>query len=364
VIRTFKVERKHTDLVSKPTLFKALKYVNKKTVKTPLLLMDREKIREKVSMIGKNIMNSKVFYAVKANSDIKILKFISRFNIGFEVASEGELGILSSLGVEPGRIISSNPVKSHTFLKMTSAYGVNYFAFDSREEVNKLSRFAPQSNVYVRITVPNEGSEWPLSKKFGVELDEAVSLLLYAREKRLKPAGITFHVGSQCTNIYNWNIALDKSKALWKLAERKNIKLNTLNIGGGYPINYTKSVLKVDFIEKHINALIYERFPENINIMIEPGRAVVGDAGTLVASVIGKAVRGDENWMYIDVGVFNGLMESVGGIQYSYLAESSKKSRKRMCCLNLMWQVLCLYSRAEPIQHRTHQSLTDLRYRK
>lgn len=330
MIRTFKVERKHTDLVSKPTLFKALKYVNKKTVKTPLLLMDREKIREKVSMIGKNIMNSKVFYAVKANSDIKILKFISRFNIGFEVASEGELGILSSLGIEPGRIISSNPVKSHTFLKMTSAYGVNYFAFDSREEVDKLARFAPQCNVYVRITVPNEGSEWPLSKKFGVELDEAVSLLLYAREKRLKPVGITFHVGSQCTNIYNWNIALDKSRALWKLAERKNIQLNTLNIGGGYPINYTKSVLKVDFIEKHINALIYERFPENINIMIEPGRAVVGDAGTLVASVIGKAVRGDENWMYIDVGVFNGLMESVGGIQYSYLAESSKKNRKRI----------------------------------
>ncbi len=330
MIRTFKVEKLHTELVSKSTLFKALKYVNKKTVKTPLLLMDREKVREKISTIGKNIRNARVFYAVKANSDIKIVRFINRHNVGFEIASEGELKILSRLGVEPERIISSNPVKSHKFLKMTAAYGVKHFAFDSREEVEKLARFAPRSRVYVRITVPNEGSEWPLSKKFGVELGEAVNLLVYAGEKKLKPIGITFHVGSQCTNIDNWNIALDKTRALWTLAEKKGIRLNTINIGGGYPINYTKSVMKVDFIEKHINKLIYERFPENIQIFLEPGRAVVGDAGTFIASVIGKAERDDENWLYIDVGVFNGLMESVGGIQYSYLIESSKGARRRV----------------------------------
>ncbi|HDH50941.1 MAG TPA: type III PLP-dependent enzyme, partial [Nitrospirae bacterium] len=290
--------------------------------------MDREKIREKASIIGKNINNSKVFYAVKANPDEKVIKLINKLNLGFEIASEGELKILSALGVSPERIISSNPVKSLSFLKMASSYGVNYFAFDSAEEVDKLARFAPGCNVYVRIAVPNEDSEWPLSKKFGVELDDAAGLLSYAGNKGLKPCGITFHVGSQCTNIYSWNTALDKTKALWDLAEKKGLRLDTLNIGGGYPINYTKNVVKVEAIEKNVNSLIYDKFPKDTKVLIEPGRAVVGDAGIFVASVIGKARRGSGNWLYLDVGVFNGLMESVGGIKYTYLAESLQQTKK------------------------------------
>lgn len=329
MLRTFKVEKLHTELVTKSTLFKALKYVNKKTFTPPLLLMDKEKIKEKVSMIGKNIRNSKVFYAVKANADVGIIKLIDKLDLGFEISSEGELKMLSSIGVDPKKIISSNPVKSLKFMKMARLYGVNYFAYDSVDEIDKLAKFAPHCNVYIRLSVPNEGSEWPLSKKFGVELDDAVTLLSYARDKGLNPIGITFHVGSQCTNIYNWNTALDKAKALWDLVERKRIKLDTLNIGGGYPINYTKNVIKVEAIEKNVNNLIYEKFSKHIKIFIEPGRAVVGDAGIFVTSVIGKAKRADENWLYIDVGVFNGLMESVGGIKYSYLVESSRQTKQK-----------------------------------
>jgi len=197
------------------------------------------------------------------------------------------------------------------------------------DEADKLMKYIPGCSVYIRLSVPNEGSEWPLSKKFGVELDNALELLLYAGERGLKPAGITFHVGSQCTNVYSWNIALDKAKALWDMAGKKGLKLKLLNIGGGYPINYTKNVVGIEEIERNINALIYERFPEDIDIYIEPGRAVVGDAGIFVSTVIGKAKREDEDWLYIDVGVFNGLMESVGGIKYSYIVESNKQARSR-----------------------------------
>jgi ornithine decarboxylase len=109
------------------------------------------------------------------------------------------------------------------------------------------------------------------------------------------------------------------------------IKLTLLNVGGGYPINYTKNVVSIEAIEKNVNSLIYDKFPKDTEIHIEPGRAVVGDAGILVTTVIGKARRSDEDWLYIDVGVFNGLMESVGGIKYSYIVESYKhtKSKKR-----------------------------------
>jgi ornithine decarboxylase len=237
--------------------------------------------------------------------------------------------MLSSLDIKPSRIISSNPVKSIKFLEMAAYYGVKYFSFDSTNEVEKIAKYAPRSNVYVRLSVPNEGSEWPLSKKFGVELDDAVRLLSYARQKGLNPIGVTFHVGSQCQNPYNWNIAIDKSKILWNMAKSKGIKLSLLNIGGGYPINYTKIAINIAMIERNIAKLIMEKLPEDIEIHLEPGRALIGDAGILVSSVIGKAKRYDEDWLYIDVGVFNGLMESLGGIRYTYIVESYSPNDKR-----------------------------------
>lgn len=329
MIRRFKLEKFHTTIISESTLFKTLKYLDKKAVNTPFLLIDKEKIREKVSLIGRYIKNSEVYYAVKANPDIKILDYLNKLNVGFEISSEGELEVLEKLKISPSKVISSNPVKTIKFLRKSYLYGIRYFSFDSYDEVNKLVKFAPGCSVYVRLNVPNEGSEWPLSKKFGVEIEEGLKLLQYAKDRGLKPVGITFHVGSQCTNIYNWNIALDKAKVLWELSKKSGLDLTILNIGGGYPIKYIKNVISIEAIEKNINKLVYERFPDNIKIHIEPGRAVVGDAGVLVARVIGKAKRGDEDWLYIDVGVFNGLMESIGGIKYSYIIETNKQSKNK-----------------------------------
>jgi ornithine decarboxylase len=213
-------------------------------------------------------------------------------------------------------------MKTFRFLEEAVQYGLNYFAYDSKGEVDKMARYVPGSSVYVRLTVPNEGSEWPLSKKYGVEIEEAASLLLYARDKGLNPVGITFHVGSQCNNPYNWQSAVDKARELWETAEAEGIKLRMLDIGGGYPIRYTKNVVNIEIIEKKIDKALRQRFPEDVEIFIEPGRAVVGDAGIFISTVIGKARRGDENWLYIDVGVFNGLMESIGGIKYNYIVGS------------------------------------------
>jgi ornithine decarboxylase len=329
MLRNFRVQKYHAELIPKATLLKVLTYVDTQEIQTPFLLMDTDRIRRNIARIGKNIPNSAVFYALKANPGAGIADLVNKEQIGFEIASGGELKILASLGVEPSRIISSNPVKSIPFLKMAAEYGVSYFAFDSSEELGKISRYAPGSQVYVRLSVPNEGSEWPLSKKFGLEIDDAVELLSIAEAKGLHPVGITFHVGSQCRNPYNWNIAIDKAMILWEKAERKGIRLNLLNIGGGYPINYTKVVADIDTIERNIARLIAEKFPRDTKIHLEPGRAVIGDAGILVSSVIGKARRRDEDWLYLDVGVFNGLMESLGGIRYTYVLEAKEGAERR-----------------------------------
>ncbi len=316
------------DFIDKTTWNKVLNYIAASDEAPPYLLVDKDVVRKKVTTIGKNIRNSRVLYAVKANPDIQILQFLNSLGLGFEIASEGELQILASIGVGPERIITSNPIKTLKFLHQAVAYGINYFAYDSIAEVDKLAKYAPGCNVYVRLSVPNEGSEWPLSKKFGVEVDEAGELLLYAKEKGLNPAGITFHVGSQCNNVYNWNTAVEKAKELWEISEQNGIRLTMLDIGGGYPIHYTKNVVDVETIEKKIDKAIAKRFPKEVEIFIEPGRAVVGDAGVFVSTVIGKARRGDERWLYIDVGVFNGLMESIGGIKYEYVVGSRNEPEK------------------------------------
>ena len=297
MLRNFRIDKFHAEIIPKSTLLKVLTSIDKQEIRTPFLLMDTERIRENIAIIGKNIKNSTVFYALKANPDAAIADLVNKENVGFEIASEGELTMLSSLEVEPSRIISSNPVKSIPFLQMAAEYGVRYFAFDSVEELEKIARYAPGSNVYVRLSVPNEGSEWPLSKKFGLEIEDAVELLSWAEGKGIHPVGITFHVGSQCQNPYNWNIAIDKAKILWERAEQKGIRLSLLNIGGGYPINYTKVVTNIDTIERNIAKLIGEKFPVNTKIHLEPGRAVIGNAGILVSSVIGKARRYDEDWL-------------------------------------------------------------------
>jgi ornithine decarboxylase len=324
----FRIDKSHTRITAKSTIRKAIDFVRSTDLEPPYLLVDKARVRQKVHGIGKNIRNAEVFYAVKANPDIEVLKLINSQGIGFEIASEGELNILSSIGVSSNRIITSNPIKSFRFLRMAAEAGITYFSYDSEAEVLKMREYVPGANVYVRLSVPNEGSEWPLSKKFAVEVDAAEELLLYAKKKGLNPVGITFHVGSQCTNIYNWNAALNKAKDLWDRAEKAGIRLSLLNIGGGYPIRYTKDVVGISAIDRNINQLIYEKFPKKMRVFIEPGRAVVGDAGIFVTRVIGKAARGDEEWLSLDVGVFNGLMESVGGIKYRYIVEGPGDIKK------------------------------------
>jgi ornithine decarboxylase len=314
--------------VKPSTWEKVLNFIASQNISTPYLLVDTDIIREKASILGKNITNASIFYAVKAHPDIEIVRFIDNLGLNFEISSEGELKILRDLGVEPHRIISSNPLKSPPFISQAWSYGVKYFAFDSQTEVDKLALHAPSSSVYVRLAVPNEGSEWPLSRKFGVEPDEAVDLLFYAKSRGINPVGVKFHVGSQCTNVYNWTVAIDKVKLVWERCQKMGIDLNVLNVGGGYPIRYTKDVVGIQAIEEMMSSTILRTFSENMTIHIEPGRAVVGDAGMFVASVIGKAERSGENWLYIDVGVFNGLMESIGGIRYRYVVGSRSEPKK------------------------------------
>ncbi|NPB07298.1 MAG: type III PLP-dependent enzyme [Aquificae bacterium] len=289
---------------------------------TPLLLLDLEGVKKKYLRIKYNFPEFNIYYAVKANDDEGVIRTLAQVGAGFEVASVGELEKVLRLGGRVERIISSNPVKPPQFIDFAYSVGVRTFAVDSFSEVDKIARIAPRSKVYVRIAVPNEGSDWPLSRKFGVDVESALSILEYASSRGLIPYGITFHVGSQCNNLRNWFVAVKLSAELWERARAKGLKLLMLNMGGGIPVRYNYEALQIEDIAYYVKGLMRKYFPvQPYELQIEPGRGVVGDQGIMITRVIGKARRGEENWLYIDTGVFNGLAEALGGIRYPFYLE-------------------------------------------
>ncbi|MCS7277731.1 MAG: type III PLP-dependent enzyme [Aquificaceae bacterium] len=300
-----------------------------KPSKTPTLIMDLEGIKRRYLEIRYHFPQFKVYYAVKANDHPEVIKVLAELGSGFEIASSGELSKILDLGIKPEKVISSNPIKPTDFIDYAYRNGVNRFVVDSFTEVDKIAKLAPRSRVYVRLVVPNEGSDWPLSKKFGVDVDTALDILLYAQDKGLVPYGITFHVGSQCNNFRNWLIGIKRASDFWQRAKAKGLRLQMLNIGGGLPVKYTYESLRIEDIAYYVRGLLQKFMPTLPHeLQIEPGRGVVGDQGLLICRVIGKAKRGEENWLYIDTGVFNGLAEALGGIRYPFYVEREGELRE------------------------------------
>ena len=285
--------------------------------RTPFLLMSRRMLRERSAEFTAFSPRVQTLYSVKANPAPQVLSFFMGLDIGYEVSSLAELRQVLSLGVPAEEVSTSNPVKSPEFIRYAYRRGLREYVLDSSEEVRKLARYAPGSGVLVRLAVDNTESAWPLDEKYGVEPAEAAELLLDARDRGLQPQGATFHVGSQCTGLTSWRSALEKAAEVWRRSAAEGIALSTLNVGGGFAAHHTAEVPTVTESMETIVSCADELFPPGTELHAEPGRGLVGDAGVLVASVIGTARRGSQDWVYLDVGVFNGLTETVGGLGYS-----------------------------------------------
>lgn len=299
-----------------------------KKLKTPFLLVDIKKAIYNYRRIKKSIDGVEVFYAMKANSTPHLLEALTKEGGSFEISSLAELNALLQIGVSPTKIVCFNPIKRPEFLIELEKAGVHVMAYDSTEEVDKIAKYAPSAKVVLRISVSNEGSDWPLTKKFGIDPTEALQYLKYAKKKKLHPIGLTFHVGSQCLNKNNWGSALYVCEQIWKSAQEKGIYLNLLSLGGGLPIHHLKNTPTVEEIGSLINKIIKTNFTtpgEKLVISIEPGRGLIGDAAIMGTTVVGKAKRGSENWIYTDVGVFNGFMETIENFQYEIKTEKRRK---------------------------------------
>jgi ornithine decarboxylase len=252
---------------------------------------------------------------MKANSAPEILKLLVGLGSSFDTASVFEIEQCIAAGAVPERISYGNTIKKARDIAYAYELGVRLFAFDSLCELEKIAAMAPGARVYCRLLINNEGAEWPLSRKFGCELDMAYDLLLRGRQLGLEPYGVSFHVGSQQTDPSQWDIPIMKTAMLFSALHCAGVELSMVNLGGGFPARYRSEVLSVEVYTDAIMKAMSRHFGNHIPVMmIEPGRSLVADAGLIQSEVVlisHKSYRDDKRWVFLDIGQYGGL-ETIG----------------------------------------------------
>ncbi|MFH1257284.1 MAG: type III PLP-dependent enzyme [Candidatus Diapherotrites archaeon] len=282
---------------------------------TPIFVIDHEKIRRNYREFKENLPKVQAYYAVKANSDPEIVRTLYKEGASFDVASMPEFMLVyENIKDLPDRerqdfiwdkIIYANTIKPIETLQALDKFKP-LVTFDNTAELKKIRQFAPHAGLVLRIRVPNTGSMVELSSKFGADPGEAVDLIVEAFDSGAVVEGLSFHVGSQCTNFENYVQALQLSANIIKEAEtRAGQRIKILDIGGGFPVKYNSKVKSFRTLAKKLNSEIGRIFPKDMEILAEPGRFIAANACTLVAKVIGLANRDGKPCYYINDGVYH-----------------------------------------------------------
>ncbi|WAE53534.1 type III PLP-dependent enzyme [Stutzerimonas frequens] len=295
---------------------------------TPFVVIDTETISKAYDDLRTGFEFAKVYYAVKANPAVEIIDLLRDKGSSFDIASIYELDKVMSRGVGPERISYGNTIKKSKDIRYFFEKGVRMFATDSEADLRNIAKAAPGSKVYVRIlTEGSTTADWPLSRKFGCQTDMAMDLLILARQLGLVPYGISFHVGSQQRDISVWDAAIAKVKVIFeRLKEEDGIELKMINMGGGFPANYITRTNSLETYAEEIIRFLKEDFGDDLpEIILEPGRSLIANAGILVSEVVlvaRKSRTAVERWVYVDVGKFSGLIETMDeSIKFPIYAE-------------------------------------------
>ncbi|MEZ5528765.1 MAG: type III PLP-dependent enzyme [Porticoccaceae bacterium] len=286
----------------------------------PLLYISTEQLRSNARRFMAAMPRVRPHFAVKSNPDRRVLEAFQSEGVHFEIASRAELAQLLAIRVPPDSIFYSNPIKPEDYIRYASSHGVRWFAVDSVAEVDKLHRLAPKSSLYLRISVSNQGSAWPLDCKFGVIGREAEEVMDACMQWGMDLAGVTFHVGSQCLNPDNWLQGIRVAQSVFGAMRQRGFRPRLLNLGGGFPVQMSPDVPPIGEIGELINGEL-AAIDNGITIIAEPGRNLVASAGCLVTRVIGTAVRNGQRWLYLDTGIYGGLMEFNERFRYPVITD-------------------------------------------
>ena len=288
----------------------------------PFLILDTAIVRDKLRRFRAAMPRVRPHYAVKANPDRRVLKVLAQEGAGFEIASTAELDQLLALGVPAAEVFFSNPMRSREADAYAAAKGVRWFVVDSVDELKRVHGVDPTASLYLRIATPNIGSDWPLSGKFGAGAGEAREIIATAAKLGADLAGVTFHAGSQCRNPENWRVGMEKARTLFDAMAKAGLKPRLLDIGGGFPVRHVKPIPSIEVIGAVVNEAL-KAFPDDVQVIAEPGRYLVSDAGYFVCRVLGTAMRTGKRWMHWDAGLFGGVIETTEGLKYRIRTDRS-----------------------------------------
>jgi ornithine decarboxylase len=281
----------------------------------PCMVLDLDVVRDNYTAFNKALPDTRIFYAVKANPDAQVLSLLASLGSCFDTASVVEIEQALAAGATPDRISFGNTIKKERDIARAYALGIRLFAVDCEAEVEKIARAAPGAKVFCRILCNGDGAEWPLSRKFGCVPEMAARVLEHAHRLGLVAYGLSFHVGSQQRNPKSWDAALQASAAIFRDLAERGISLQMVNLGGGFPTKYLKDVPAVKAYGQAIFRALRKHFGNRIpETIIEPGRGMVGNAGMIEAEVILISKKSEDDkmrWVYLDIGKFNGLAETM-----------------------------------------------------
>ncbi|MEW6449517.1 MAG: type III PLP-dependent enzyme [Pseudomonadota bacterium] len=280
-----------------------------------VLVVDLDVVKTNYQNFAKALPDTRVFYAVKANPAPEVLSLLAGLGSCFDTASIPEIEMVLAAGATPDRVSFGNTIKKERDIARAFALGVRLYAVDCKVEVEKVARAAPGSKVFCRILCDGAGAEWPLSRKFGCEPNMAVEVLEHAHKLGLEAHGVSFHVGSQQRNTNAWDRALASAAAIFRDCGDRGINLAMVNLGGGFPTKYLKNVPTVKSYGSAIFRALRRHFGNRIpETIIEPGRGMVGNAGIIETEVVlisKKSEEDDVRWVYLDIGKFGGLAETM-----------------------------------------------------
>jgi ornithine decarboxylase len=287
-------------------------------VETPFVVIDADVVAERYDSLHAALPMAEIFYAVKANPGPEILQLVAKRGGSFDVASPAEVEMALAAGVGAERISFGNTIKKQRHIADAFAKGVRLFAFDAEGELDKLITEAPGSTVFCRVLCDGTGADWPLSRKFGCEPEEALRLLRIAASNEMS-IGVSFHVGSQQRDVEAWDRALGEIAVIAQSLMEDGVRLDIVNIGGGFPGRYQDEMPSINMYGEAIQRALTKQLAPIYGdyvprILAEPGRYLVADAGVLQTEVVlvsRKSEIESRRWVYLDCGKFGGLAETM-----------------------------------------------------
>ncbi|WP_067815036.1 type III PLP-dependent enzyme [Nocardia inohanensis] len=278
---------------------------------SPCLVVDLDRVRANYRALQAALPQARIRFAVKASPLPEIIRLLDDEGAEFDVASIGEIELCLAQGVDPAVMCYGNPIKKAAQIATAYALGVRRFAFDTEDDVQRIAEHAPGSEVECRFLASAPQSQTPFGTKFGCAPGEAVHLLVRARDLGLQVAGPYFHVGSQQLDPIAWQIGIEQAGAISEALAVKDIPVTSVNIGGGLPISYADPAPGVGELGAVIAAAAAAHLPEHTALVVEPGRALVGNTGVIHGEVVNVRRAPDgRRWIYLDIGRYNGMAET------------------------------------------------------